>query len=120
MNRAILLQMQLLYQGNNFYRIHEIDYNNNTSYSETKVISVSSSNKIAAWPNPAIDVVNIQSNNPENLKAQVYDALGRMVTGLNIHQGNNAVNISSLPSGTYIMHVVGNDGVAYNEKIIKR
>jgi hypothetical protein len=106
--------------GNNFYRIHEIDFNNNTSYSETKMVSVSSSTKIAAWPNPARDVVNIQNNSSDNLKAQVYDAFGRMVTGANIHQGNNSVNIASLPAGTYIMHVVGNDGVAYNEKIIKR
>ncbi|HEX4374854.1 MAG TPA: T9SS type A sorting domain-containing protein [Puia sp.] len=107
-------------QGNNYYRIREMDYNNDESYSEIKMVAVSSTTKIAAWPNPARDVVNIQNNSSDNLKAQVYDAFGRMVTGVNIHQGSNSVNISSLPSGTYIMHVVGNDGVAYNEKIIKR
>lgn len=107
-------------QGNNYYRIHEVDYNNDESYSEIKMVAVSSASKIAAWPNPARDVVNIQNNSSDNLKAQVFDEFGRMVTGVNIHQGTNSVNISSLPSGTYIMHVVGNDGVAYNEKIIKR
>jgi hypothetical protein len=108
-------------QGNNYYRIHEMDYNNDESYSEIKMVAVSSSTKISAWPNPARDVVNIQNNGSDNnLKAQVFDEFGRMVTGASIHQGTNSVNISSLPSGTYIMHVVGNDGVAYNEKIIKR
>jgi type IX secretion system substrate protein len=109
-------------QGNNYYRIHEVDYNNDESYSEIKMIAVASSDtKIAVWPNPARGVVNIQNNSADNnLKAQVFDAFGRMVTGVNIHQGSNSVNISSLPSGTYVMHVEGNNGVAYNEKIIKR
>ncbi len=108
--------------GKNYYRINEMDFDNNNNYSLIKMISVSSSaSKISLWPNPSVDVVNIQDNGTsDNLKAQLYDQLGRMISAVTLHQGNNAINVSSLSKGTYIVHIQGNDGLVYNEKIIKK
>ncbi len=107
--------------GNNYYRIREVDNNNSSNYSIIKSVSNSASSKISVWPNPVIDVVNVQGNElTENSKAIIFDQLGRLVMTSTLHQGNNTINLSNLLSGNYIVHIVAKNGTVYNQKIIKK
>jgi hypothetical protein len=107
--------------GINYYRIREQDMNGKDNYSSIKMVSVSSSTKISVWPNPARDVVYVQNNgNNNNVNAEIFDQFGKRMASTILHQGNNAVNVSNLPNGTYIIHMQIGDGSIYNEKMIKR
>jgi type IX secretion system substrate protein len=107
--------------GNNYYRIREEDYNDQENYSSVKMVSVSSSTKISVWPNPAKDVVYVQNNGTDNdAKTEIFDQFGKMMSATVLHPGNNTVNMSNLPTGTYIMHIQEADGTMYNKKIIKK
>jgi hypothetical protein len=58
--------------------------------------------KIQVFPNPAQDVLNIQSPEPiQNI--QVYDALGRSQKVS--FSGPNQLNITGLPMGLYLLRV---------------
>lgn len=77
--------------------------------------------KISVWPNPAKDFVYIQNNGTDNdAKTEIFDQFGKMMSATVLHSGNNRVNVSNLPTGTYIMHIQEADGTMYNKKIIKK
>ncbi len=106
--------------GNNYYRIEQVDYNNSNNFSETKFVSVSSSEKLAIWPNPAKDIIYVQDNETDgNSKMQVYDLMGKMIAVNTLHAGTNSINVSNLATGTYIVHILRADGETENQKIIK-
>ncbi len=84
-----------------------------------KVVSVNhvskADNTITVWPNPASDILHI--GDVMNGTASVYDITGKLVSYTTI-QGNS-INISSLPSGTYVIKVF--DGKKkYHGKFIKQ
>lgn len=62
--------------------------------------------KLAVYPNPAVDVLNIKANS-KVLSYEIYDLTGRKVGA-----GNNSekVNVSNLSKGNYIINIVTKDG----------
>ncbi|HSZ86822.1 MAG TPA: T9SS type A sorting domain-containing protein [Puia sp.] len=106
--------------GSNYYRIKEVDFNNSATYSETKIVSLSSTEKIAVWPNPAKDMINVQTNGYQtNVTMEMYDLFGKKVLTKSLQPGNNSINIGGLPAGTYIVHYQNAGGETENHKIIK-
>lgn len=71
--------------------------------------------KPTLYPNPAVDVVNIQANS-KVLSYEVYDLTGRKVGA-----GSNSekVNVSNLSKGNYIINIVTKDGNT-TSKFIKK
>ncbi len=64
------------------------------------------------YPNPAADKVQLQwtERSPEASNLQIYDMSGRLVQRQLLPQGNSAkVDVSSLPSGVYILQIDGSD-----------
>ena len=107
--------------GNNYYRIKQVDFNNTDNFSDTKLVSLSSSDKISVWPNPAKDVVYIQNNDINNgAKMEIYDLFGKMIAANTLHTGNNSINVSNLSFGAYIVHISKSNGEVENQKIIKQ
>jgi len=107
--------------GNNYYRIREEDVNDQENYSSVKMVSVTSSTEITVWPNPAKDVVYVQNNGAgDDAKTAIFDQFGKMMSATVLHSGNNTLNLSNFPTGTYILHIQVTDGAVYNKKIIKK
>lgn len=106
--------------GSNYYRIKQVDFNNSASYSATKIISLSSTEKIAVWPNPAKDMINVQTNGYQtSVTMEMYDLFGKKMLTKSLQPGNNSINIAGLPAGTYIVHSQNAAGETENHKIIK-
>jgi Secretion system C-terminal sorting domain len=107
--------------GNNYYRIKQVDFNNTDNYSDTKLVTLSSSDKISVWPNPAKDVVYVQNNETNSgSKMEIYDLFGKMIAANTLHAGNNSINVSNLSVGAYIVHISKSNGEVENQKIIKQ
>lgn len=76
-----------------------------------------SASKFSVYPNPVQDVLNIKSASSVD-KVVVYDILGKVVLQENPGKISPAINMSSLPSGAYMVNVtIGN--ASKTVKVIK-
>jgi hypothetical protein len=71
--------------------------------------------KISFFPNPVKSILQIQYQG--NIKAQVYDSLGRKVLSTN----SKSIEMSAMPSGVYIIKIIDNALNKTNSyKVIKK
>ena len=106
--------------GINYYRIEETDIDGSGNYSETRTVSIENTvgSYLRVWPNPAKDQINIQNNN-NYTNAKIYSQSGALTGEIALKQGTNAMNVSALPFGAYIVNVKDANGHSYNMKFIK-
>lgn len=72
------------------------------------------SSKFAAYPNPVKDVLNLSyTSNIDSV--QVYNLLGQQVITKSVSQNESSIDMSNLPSGTYLVKVI----IEGNSKTIK-
>jgi hypothetical protein len=70
---------------------------------------------IQVFPNPANDILNISGLKDASVK--LFSANGEQVISLTNFSGNS-IDVSSLPSGIYIMNVTAPDGLVARKKIV--
>ncbi|MBC6994202.1 right-handed parallel beta-helix repeat-containing protein [Neolewinella lacunae] len=77
--------------------------------------------KMSFFPNPTVDVVNIQNNdaNVTEFTVMVSDQSGRVVKATQFNRSNNRLSLVSLPSGVYNLHLTVN-GQQYSKQIVKQ
>lgn len=101
-----------------YYRLKQIDNNNEYSYSE--VISISNTAYIAPqvkiYPNPATDYLIVEHG--EGI-ATIYNASGQLVKSFRITGDRQRMNVSSLPKGNYAIRFTKEDGQAYTRQFVK-
>ncbi|HKK39464.1 MAG TPA: T9SS type A sorting domain-containing protein, partial [Cryomorphaceae bacterium] len=71
------------------------------------------------YPNPASDVLKISAINDVIDQVRIYDISGKTVsekTGIN--SSETLINTNALPSGLYVVEVVGTDGNSTRKKVI--
>lgn len=61
-------------------------------------------NKISVFPNPAVDLLNIQLNTP-GVNLRIYSILGQQMFEQGLHVGNNKLNIAALNAGLYLVEM---------------
>ena len=107
--------------GNNYYRISEIDFDGKENLSIIKIINLDTKNQLAIWPNPAKNIVNIQNETSVSypVNAEIFNQSGQKVAVSVLKNGINTVNISALPAGYYIVHIDLSDGEKFNQKLVK-
>ncbi|WP_433628087.1 DUF7619 domain-containing protein [Chryseobacterium cucumeris] len=112
--------------GNSFSNTAKIyfDYNhpiitNTYTTSVQNVLATAEIDKknqsISVYPNPAKDVLNIRSKQ-EIIKAEIYDATGRIISSLSVT--GNSISVSELSKGNYILKAFTKDKVIV-QKFIK-
>jgi len=69
------------------------------------------------FPNPAIDIVNIQTNSDKGT-IEIFDITGKQISSKNYTSEMFQVNVSSFPAGTYYA-VLSSEGVRQTTKIVK-
>lgn len=80
------------------------------------------SNDINIYPNPTSGILNIAFSKKNEITGmiEIFNINGQKVYGFQVTNQNPTFDISSLSSGTYIMHFHLNDGSSVNKKIIKK
>lgn len=74
--------------------------------------------EVKFYPNPTSDIVNVTGNKNQMTEAVVYSADGKLLKSEKIQDGK--VNVSELPSGSYILKVSDKKSDSKTVKIIKR
>ena len=76
----------------------------------TSIIENESSMALHVYPNPAKNLLNIETNGAIIQHIDVVDVLGNVI--LSRATDKNAIDIASLPTGIYTIHVSTNEGMA--------
>jgi hypothetical protein len=109
--------------GKQYYRIKQVDINiDRTGYSKVITVELKSDKDIIIWPNPVTDQIRIINNSTNSVatKAQVFDLSGRMMAEKKLQPDINMIPANELPAGTYLVRIEYNNGLIYNQKIIKQ
>jgi hypothetical protein len=105
--------------GTVYYRLKQVDNDGKTTYS--KVISIKGAKVnlmtiTGLYPNPAKDKINVLISAPANDKVQfaITDLAGKAVMqqAMQLTEGDNniAIRVANLPSGTYLIKAICNNG----------
>lgn len=70
---------------------------------ETLSVPTNQFQEISFYPNPATSTLYFRSNSIDTFKVDVYDILGKKVISSEVSMDNNALDISKLMSGLYII-----------------
>lgn len=62
---------------------------------------------ITVFPNPTTALINVQKTIATPLKAQLYDAAGKLINTYTLTQPNNTIDLQKLASGTYLLSIIG-------------
>ncbi|KAA5532566.1 T9SS type A sorting domain-containing protein [Taibaiella lutea] len=105
--------------GVDVYRLKQTDQDGTVSYSDVRLVNFEdATGTIAVYPNPTTDVVNIRTNDWNNISnVSISDANGRML--LQVNDATKEIHLNGFAKGTYLIQVVKKDGTAANFKIIK-
>ncbi len=76
------------------------------------------SSNIHIFPNPANEQLNICFDEEKEINVCVYSHVGECVLQVELLNGKNRMDISSLPSGIYTIQLTGSEGT-FQQKLIK-
>ena len=105
--------------GRHYYRIRQVGFDGQALYSTVKYVDVKMNDLVGIGPNPTSG--HMQVNNTLNLfsKLTVLDVAGHVLQQTSLKRGINTFNISSYPTGTYLVRLVSDNGQTVHQKIIK-
>ena len=76
-------------------------------------------NSITLFPNPANDVINVQSTMFKVQSIEVIDVYGKLINTVNVVDNPTRINVSGLANGMYFVRVTTEEGVV-TKNFIKR
>lgn len=100
-------------EGNNFYRLRQVDLDGKVEYSSIKKVFFVDPGSITVYPNPASDQVEIRFSKmiTSNRKIQVVDTQGKVLRSIESSSSDLQVNIANLASGEYFVRAYTIGGV---------
>ncbi len=90
--------------GINYYRIKQVDYDGQYSYSDIASVRYDGNIETNIYPNPATSDITITTTEPTSV--QIMDVYGRLLLNRDISEDQNTINLSEIPTGILIF-VVG-------------
>lgn len=91
-----------LFQGDNFYRIKQVDIDGTYTYSAIKKLNRKNVNNITFYPNPSTMKLYIQSANQEQIVVELYNVIGQRLVNATL-AGSGYVDVHQLPAGNYLL-----------------
>lgn len=67
------------------------------------------------FPNPATDLINLNSNNNLAFSARIFDISGREVAAIDLVNGKGMLNVQSYAAGVYHFRMLGADGAVLEQ-----
>lgn len=105
--------------GNNLYRLKNIEFNGYYDYSPVRVLNFGLDYKgVRIHPNPADNVVRIEGLSG-NSRIRIYDVIGRLVAEEKADESFKEILLNHWSKGVYHIHITESDGSTTTHKLIK-
>jgi hypothetical protein len=82
------------------------------------VASISASDMLYVYPNPATDRLTIQTGSTDKITVEISDLNGQIVSKYELAGSNNTIEVANLSTGSYLVRVL-NNGNSSVKKFIK-
>lgn len=108
--------------GVGYYRLNQIDFDGQNSYSNT-IVKECGSNDFNIYPNPTNGIINITLDNfisNDKVKAIITNAVGKIILEINISQSSTSINIEDIANGYYNIVLIDNTQKRITKKFIKQ
>jgi hypothetical protein len=105
--------------GKYYFRIKQVGASGEYSYSQVKFIDMKSTTFASIGPNPTKGLIRINNDANAFSSIVIFDLAGQLINHTALSKGLNSINIAQLPTGTYMLRLVGASGQMQYEKIIK-
>ncbi|MEO6868262.1 MAG: LamG-like jellyroll fold domain-containing protein [Ginsengibacter sp.] len=92
-------------KGNNYYRLKQINFDGEVTYSNVRTIRIAQLNLLSIYPTLAQSNVTVEVGSVDmiNTIISVYDGQGRMVQQDRLTSQKQLINISNLQKGMYLI-----------------
>lgn len=101
-----------------------LDWGETEDYSVniTGVLGVQDASKsvFSVYPNPANSVLNINTENSENMSYKVFNLQGTEIMSGNVSSSNNQISIDAISQGVYFIKLTASDKTSTTMKFIKK
>ena len=87
--------------GMNYYRLKEMDIDDNYHYSEIVTARINSKNTVFLYPNPVTEKLIIESS--MNATIILANQAGQRLRVIRLRKGRNEISVSKLPPGIYFL-----------------
>ena len=105
--------------GRHYYRIRQLGYDGQSLYSTVKYIDVNMNDLVSIGPNPTKGSFQINNSLMLFSRISILSVSGQMLQQSSLKKGINTFNMSSYPTGTYLVRLVADNGQTIHQKIIK-
>lgn len=116
------------FEGISYYRLRQLDYDGSETYSQIRAVEGtinSASSNLTLFPNPTQDIISVRfiNNTAQSVSILVYSADGKLLFEQQQSLENNTViqlnQTKNLPTGTYLMRAITNNGISVSKHFIK-
>lgn len=104
-------------EGNNFYRLKQIDLDGKFVYSQIKSVKIEGQNSLKIYPNPASDFIYIKTFGQKIKSVELLDAKGSSIYKSN--NTENKIDINNKTAGIYFLNIEKVDGKLVVKKVLK-
>ncbi len=102
---------------NTINEMDEVFFDNFSLVSSTASVNDFSISNIKLFPNPAKDILTIQTTNGIKIASvEVFDILGKQIIKSELQ--NNTLNVSELTQGMYIVKMISEEGNSISQKVV--
>ncbi|MFT4062741.1 MAG: T9SS type A sorting domain-containing protein [Edaphocola sp.] len=103
--------------GRNYYRLKQVDNDGQYKFSTIQSVFFETANSVKIYPNPTATAIAIETT-LDNAAVSVFDMEGRKILSQTMSGTNPTLDISTLPTGNYVLKV-DNNGQTFSSKFIK-
>ncbi|MBV4359227.1 zinc-dependent metalloprotease [Pinibacter aurantiacus] len=111
-------------EGNNYYRIKEIELNGHISYSKVVTLNFAEQDNFTIYPNPVQSMLIVECNKETSkaVMATIFSIDGKLIKQIKASNFGKKMNVDvvNLAAGQYILRLVPGDGKVVNMKFIKQ
>jgi len=95
-----------------------LDKDGTFAYSQIRAIEIEGGNSVSVFPNPTTGTINVdEAAQAQIAKLEIFDTAGQPVAAKR-GANNNVLNLSGIPSGTYILVIQFVSGEKATRKVI--
>jgi hypothetical protein len=107
--------------GINYYRLQQVDYNGDYTYSGIVAIDFKSSENtfVNIYPNPTVDNINIKFSD-DIIRLQIFNMLGEKIYESGSLNASEIIGINDLAKGVYILKATSSDNEILTSRFIKK